>query len=57
MKKKLLSADGIRGLSYLAMAFGVQVTPDMATEVLSAGMALSGLVHVFKDKFRKKRAR
>ena len=44
---RLKEASTWRGLIGLAMAVGLQVTPDQATSVISVGMAVAGAIGVF----------
>jgi hypothetical protein len=39
-----------RGAIALAMAFGLQVSPEMQTAILTTGLALIGLINAIKDK-------
>ena len=38
-----------RGFIAVAVALGVSLTPDQSAAIISAGVALAGLVEVFRD--------
>jgi hypothetical protein len=39
-----------RGFIALAIAFGIQLEPEMQTAIISAGLAIIGLINVAKSK-------
>lgn len=39
-----------RGLIALAVAFGLQISPEQQNAIISAGLAIIGLINVIKNK-------
>lgn len=51
--KYLTQASTWRGIIALATAFGVAISPDLATQIIASGIGLAGVVNVFRNERNK----